>query len=101
MEINTIDFVNNRLKDIVANLRKTNGEYAKAAERQNELIENVNDIIMRDRDILLMECDRLDFQEYFEKEFTISAIEQQAIYKQGLRDCVTILKNLGVLTGRR
>jgi len=97
MEINTVDFVDNRLEEITANLRKTNGEYVKAFERYKELTGNVNDMIMRDKDILLAKCDRMDFREYLEKEFTIAAIEQQAIYKQGLRDCVAILKALGIL----
>jgi hypothetical protein len=97
MEISTVDFVDDRLEEIAANLRKTNGEYAKAVERHKKLAKNVNDIITRDSDILLAECDRLDFQEYFDKEFVIAAIEQQAIYKQGLCDCVMILKDLGVL----
>jgi len=77
MEINPVDFMDNRIEDIAADLRKTNGEYAKAVERRKELTKNVNNIIMGDRNILLAEYDRLEFREYFEKEFAIAAIEQK------------------------
>jgi len=66
-------------------------------ERRGELAENVRDVVMREKDIVLAECDRLDFREWFEKEADIAAVERPAVYRQGLRDCVVILKGLGVL----
>jgi len=97
MKIETGNFVDSRLEAIAANLRGTNGDYAKDVERRGELAENIGDIVRREKDIVLAECDRLDLREWFEKDAAIAAVERPAVYRQGLRDCVAILRCLGVL----
>lgn len=78
-------------------MRKTNGEYAQAVKACRELREKIDPLIESKKELALEECGFSDFREYLENEFTVSAVEQQAFYKQGYLDCVVILQGLGVL----
>lgn len=97
MKLHFTDFIDERLEEISADLRKTNGEYALAAQMRKELSEKLDPIIMSESEMTLDECDFLDFQEYMQHEFTITAIEQHAFYKQGYLDCVNLLQSLGMM----
>lgn len=97
MDLYITGFINDRLEEIAGNLRKTNGEYAQAVKMCKELREEIDPIIMNEKDLALCVGDFLNFQEYLQHEFTIAAIEQRAFYKQGYLDCVDLLQGLGVL----
>jgi len=90
-------FFEMRFDEIVSELKKTNGDYAKAYKLRRDLYEKVDPLFNTDADILLADCDRHDFQEYFENDFTVNAIEQQTFYMQGCLDCIKLLKQLRVL----
>lgn len=90
-------FTTQRIEDTIAGLRKSNSEYRLAEERHKELYEHIHPMIYRDRDITLAHCDRTEFREFLDHEFNIMAIQQEALYKQGWLDCVTILKKIGAL----
>ncbi|WP_040196795.1 hypothetical protein [Candidatus Soleaferrea massiliensis] len=98
MKSDIAHFLDSRIEAIIRDLRKTNSEYAFAAERSKELYLNIEPVIHRERDITLCAADRLDFQEYFKQAFIVTAIEQQALYRQGYLDCVGLLSKLGILT---
>ena len=91
------DFIDGRLEEVCADLRKTNGEYALGVQMSKELLEKLHPIIMSDKKLALEKEDFLDFQEYLQHEFTIRAIEQRTFYWQGYLDCVNMLKVLGML----
>ena len=97
MKLDVTGFIDDRMEEIAANLRKTNGKYALAVKMSKELMQKLDPIITSEKELTLYECDFLDFQEYLEHEFTIAAIEQAAFYRQGYLDCVDLLKELGVL----
>jgi hypothetical protein len=97
MKLDTIDFVDGRLEQIAADLRKTNSEYALAVKMRKELWEKIDPIIMSKNQRTLLESDFLILQEYFQHEFTIAAIEQPTFYRQGYLDCVDLLQGLGIL----
>jgi len=97
MQMDFTDYLTERVEDIVANLRKTDGVYSRACSKRRELVERIDPLIMGGEDILLAERERQDFQKLFEEGFTMQAIEQQELYRQGYLDCVCLLKSLGVL----
>ena len=97
MDLDTIGFLNDRLEEITANMRKTNGEYAVAVKMRSRLYEEIKPIINSQEDLELCTSDFLNFQKYFQYDFTITAIEQQTFYRQGYMDCVDLLKKFGVL----
>ena len=86
-----------RIEEIVENLHKTNSEYALAAEKSKELMENIDPIIHSERGITISVGDCLDFQEFLEYESTSTAIMQRELYNQGYLDCVKLFKMLGIL----
>ena len=88
-----------RIDQITKTLLETNGDYARADHQRNILWEKIEPIVSRDTDIMLYDCDRMDFEEYFEQLEIISLIENHALYRQGVVDCVGVLKKLGVLQG--
>ena len=92
------EFITKRIEEIVKDLHKENVEYALLLRRQKELAENIHDIIYRDREIYLDIVDFLDFREFFECECQMDNITQTELYKQGLKDCVKLLKSLSVLS---
>ncbi len=86
-----------RIEEIAQDLKKANSEYALAAEKSKELMENIDPILRCDKDIIISAGDCLDFQEYLGHEFACAAVLQQELYKQGYLDCVRLLKTLGVI----
>ncbi len=87
-----------RLLDRVAeDLRKTDGAYALAAEICSELREKLDPVITSEKELTLDGCDFTDIREYIENESTVAEIEKRALYRQGYRDCVELLRGLGVL----
>ena len=97
MSLYVFDFLDGRIEEIAQNLLKTNSEYALAVEKSKDLMENIDPIIHREREITISAGDCLDVQEFLEHEFTSTAIMQQELYKQGYIDCVKLLKMLGAL----
>ena len=91
------NFLEIRFSEILSELKQTNGEYAKAFQLRRQQYEKIDPLFNTDTDILLAECDRHDFQEYFESDFTVNAIEQQTFYTKGCLDCIKLLKSLGVI----
>ena len=91
------DYFDLKIEEIAQELKKTNSEYALAAEKSKELMDNINPILRCDKDITITAGDCLDFQEYLGHEFTCTAVLQGELYRRGYRDCVELLKTLGVL----
>lgn len=97
MNLPVSEFVNTRIEDILQNLRKSNCEYAFAVERSDLLMENIDSILHRGKDITISPNDCMDICEYLEQEYTASVITQQELYKQGYLDCIKLLTTLGIL----
>ena len=91
------EFLSARVKEIIKELSDENIKYALLLHRQKELAENIHGIIYRDREICLDTIDFLDFREFFECECQLDNITQTELYKQGLKDCVKLLKSLSIL----
>jgi len=90
-------FLEIRFDEITSELKKTNGDYAKAYKLRREQYQKIDPLFNTDTDILLAECDRHDFQEYFENDFTVNAIEQRTFYVKDCLDCIKLLRSLGVI----
>ncbi len=91
------EYLNSKIEETVANLRKNNSEYALAAEKEKILLENINPILCRDRGVTISAGDCADMRDCLEQEFVQTAIMQQGLYKQGYLDCVKLLRTLGVI----
>ena len=90
-------FTIQRIEDTIAELRRSNREYRLSEEKHTDLFQRIDPIIHRDGDTVLSARDRTEFREFLDHEFNIMAIQQEALYKQGWLDCVTILKKIGAL----
>ena len=97
MEPYVSDFLNSRIEEIIQNLKQTNGEYALAVEQNKNLMESIDPIISRDRDIAISAGDCMNFRDFLNEEFTQTAILQKELYRQGYLDCVKLLKTLQIL----
>ena len=86
-----------RIEEITDELRKTNSRYYKAFIKRKELCEIVSKVAGNKEDMTLTAADSQSLSRFFEHEFTIGAIEDIAFYKQGYMDCISILKELGVI----
>lgn len=86
-----------RIGEILQDLRKQDAEYALAMEKKFHLYEELTPIFFSDASITISsgECEAL--QELLEQEAAVDAMAQGVLYQQGYRDCVTLLRTLGVL----
>ena len=87
MSLYVSDFLDGRIEEIVQNLRKTNSEYAFAAEKNRILYDKIDGVIN--------ECAYL--KEFLDHEFTKTALTQQKLYEQGYLDCVKLMRMLGLI----
>lgn len=78
----------------------------RALSRQREEDESLDQLILRQVELRALierylekfdEPDRQDFQEYLELNLEIWGFQEKHLYLQGAKDCVRILKDLGVL----
>lgn len=91
------EYLNSKIEEMVANLRKNNSEHALAVEKEKILLENINPILCRDRGVTISAGDCADMRGCLEQEFVQTAIIQQELYKQGYFDCVKLFRTLGVI----
>ena len=97
MNLNVSDFIVNRIQEIADILRENNGEYSLAYDKSKSLHENIEPIIHSENSITISAGDCMDFRDLFAQEFTLAAIMQETLYKQGYLDCIRLLSMLGVL----
>ena len=71
-------------------------EEFKSSDEYDLLREKLN-VMERDCDTMLSKEDKDFATECFELILEVDAKEEQYVYRKGLRDCVFILKDLGVL----
>ena len=90
-------FLNSRMDFIFANLLQNNVEYALTYRRYGHLCELTDPVVCQRKDIEISgeECD--SFIERAEQRNVLESICQRECYKQGYRDCITLLKMLGAL----
>lgn len=78
----------------------------RALSRQREEDESLDQLILRQVELRALierhlekfdEPDRQNFQEYLELNLEIWGFQEKHLYLQGAKDCVRILKDLGVL----
>ena len=91
------EFIESRIEETTQQLLHTNSEYAIAAEKGGELLENVYPVIYSNHVITLAPQDCEDIQEFLEQEEEKNCIAQRQLYRQGYLDCIKLLKQLGVL----
>ena len=95
--MNIEDFINSRMDFIFADLLQNNVEYALTYRRYGHLCEFTDPVVCQRKDIEISgeECD--SFIEHAEQRNVLESICQRECYKQGYRDCITLLKMLGAL----
>lgn len=79
-------------------------QYALSQQREED--ENLNRLILRQAQLStsiekqlekLDESDKQIFQEYFELSLEVRGFQEKHLYLQGAKNCVHLLKDLGVL----
>ncbi len=89
--------VDKRITEILRQLEETNGTYALAAERRKDLRWKLDEISCPGQEITISGSDCDDLCEYFALQAQQDIAVRRALYCQGLRDCVGLLKHIGVL----
>lgn len=73
-------------------LRKEDGKLNKLIKRNVELSQQIENTLKN-----MNESDRKLFQEYYDDLQEISSKEMEHLYRQGAKDCVLLLKKMGVI----
>lgn len=97
MDICGSQALQNRVKDILGELHRSNGEYALAEKSAAQLYSFINPIINPPREITICAGDCYNLQEYLNAQTEMTDISQKHLYQQGFMDCVKLLTELGVL----
>ncbi len=90
--------IDKRVTETLRRLEKTDGAYALAVEQSRELRWILDEIAGYGHDITISagDCDNLN--EYLTLQVQREDAASRAVYRQGFRDCVRLLKDVGVLT---
>ena len=91
------ELLENRLGEVMDDLLRQKGEYAMAWEQSRELYGRIDPIVSHEEDLSISGGDCLNLRDYLEAEGRAAGLLQGALYRQGFRDCVQALHQLGVL----
>ncbi|MEI3542115.1 MAG: hypothetical protein V8P98_04845 [Acutalibacteraceae bacterium] len=91
-ELDVQDFMDGRLDDVISDLEKKNPEYKECKKDEKKSVDKFGEVIDR------MPKEDQDFIKKHEMNvFNIMAMEQSYVYYRGYKDCVKLLKILGVI----
>ena len=91
-ELDVQDFMDGRLDDVISDLEKKNPEYKECKKDEKKSVDQFGEVIDR------MPKEDQDFIKKHEMNvFNIMAMEQSYVYYRGYKDCVKLLKILGVI----
>ncbi len=91
-ELDVQDFMDGRLDDVISDLEKKNPEYKECKKDEKKSVDKFSEVIDR------MPKEDQDFIKKHEMNvFNIMAMEQSYVYYRGYKDCVKLLKILGVI----
>lgn len=93
-------FLDSRIQEIAQTLRENHVEYAAAVEKRKSLLKSIDPILHSETGLSVSAEDCIALREYFAQEFTVNAIFEQELYKQGYMDCIQLLFILGILGGK-
>ena len=91
MDIRQSQALQDRVKDILAELHSSNGEYALAKKSAAQLYSFINPIINPAREITICAGNCCNFQEYLNAQTEMTDISQKHLYQQGFIDCVKLM----------
>ncbi len=91
-ELDVQDFMDGRLGEVISDLENKNPEYKAFKKDEKNSVDKFDEVVDR------MQKDDRDFIKKHERNvFNIAAAEQSYIYYRGYKDCVKLLKILGVI----
>ena len=94
MKATISEFIRSRIEDITQELHQNNAAYALANAACTELLDTIQPIIQSQNSITISVGDCYAFRTYFEQDLTQKAILEEALYRQGCRDCIRLLSEL-------
>ena len=97
MEKLLLHFRDDRINAVVRSLPEVNAEYAVADQNRKALRELLDPILDSPIPRTISPADCMNFREYLDQDACAEGIAQEELYRQGYRDCVYILRSLGVL----
>jgi len=86
------EYLISRIQDGIEQYREDNASYREMKQLNRALYLSIEELAES-----LSENDKKQFSDFFDSEFIVKAEEEMIIYNRGIRDCVNILKALGVL----
>lgn len=91
-ELDVQDFMDGRLGEVISDLENKNREYEMCKKDEKDNADKFGEVVDR------MPKEDRDFIKKHERNvFNIAAAEQSYIYYRGYKDCVKLLKILGVI----
>lgn len=91
------NFRDDRLDAILYDLPRSDPKYALAEKARNYLYEQLSPLLHAQQDITLCASDQENLREFMDRDAEVNGIAMEQVYQQGYRDCVRILRTLGVL----
>lgn len=91
-ELDVQDFMDGMLDGVISDLEKKNREYEMCKKDERDNVDKFDEVVDR------MPKEDRDFIKKHEMNiFNIAAAEQSYVYYRGYKDCVKLLKILGVI----
>ncbi len=91
-ELDVQDFMDGRLDDVISDLEKKNPEYKECKKDEKKSVDKFSEVIDR-----IPKEDQDFIKKHEMNVFNIMAMEQSYVYYRGYKDCVKLLKILGVI----
>ena len=91
-------FMDTRIDEALAALPRENSEYALAMEKRNYFLSLIDPLLHTQKDLTLCPSDFENLRDYLEQDFTLRAIEERSLYRQGFLDCAALLESFGLLS---
>ena len=87
-------YFDDKIEEILRNLRKSNSRYSAATKNEGELHARIKNIINSQGEIFISEAERDRIRELMEQEMDITPIVQAELYRQGYLDHMRLAMSL-------
>ena len=89
-----MQYLEDKIEEVLRNLRKSNSRYSAAAKNEGELYARIKNIIDSKGEIFISDAERDRIRELMEQEDDILPIVQAELYRQGYLDHMRLAMSL-------
>lgn len=94
MKLCEMQYCDDRIEDILRELRKNNSHYSEASKNEGELFARIKNIVGSKGEIFVSVAERDRITELMEQEEHVLPIIKRELYRQGYLDCMRLAASL-------